>query len=200
MPKNKKLLKMLNETGVKALLQRTQLDAIADRKLPIRQQKMRDVEDNLYFVLDEKGHSVHLTERGAEMMSPNDPGLFIVPDISQAIHDVEKDTERTPEQRVEARRQIEAEYATKSEKLHSIHKLLQAHALYERDVDYLVVEGQVLIGGRVHRAAPCTGAGGPTACTRPSRPRRGCRSRARRRPSPPSPSRTTSGCTTSSRA
>ena len=145
MPKNKKLLKMLNETGVKALLQRTQLDAIADRKLPIRQQKMRDVEDNLYFVLDEKGHSVHLTERGAEMMSPNDPGLFIVPDISQAIHDVEKDTERTPEQRVEARRQIEAEYATKSEKLHSIHKLLQAHALYERDVDYLVVEGQVLI-------------------------------------------------------
>ncbi len=145
MPKNKKLLKMLNETGVKALLQRTQLDAIADRKLPIRQQKMRDVEDNLYFVLDEKGHSVHLTERGAEMMSPNDPGLFIVPDISQAIHDVERDAGRTPEQRVEARRQIEAEYATKSEKLHSIHKLLQAHALYERDVDYLVVEGQVLI-------------------------------------------------------
>jgi preprotein translocase subunit SecA len=145
MPKNKKLLKMLNETGVKALLQRSQLDAIADRKLPIRQQKMRDVEDNLYFVLDEKGHSVHLTERGAEMMSPNDPGLFIVPDISQAIHDVERDTARTPEERVEARRQIEADYAIKSEKLHSIHKLLQAHALYERDVDYLVVEGQVLI-------------------------------------------------------
>jgi len=145
MPKNKKLLKMLNETGVKALLQRTQLDAIADRKLPIRQQKMREVEDNLYFVLDEKGHSVHLTDRGAEAMSPNDPGLFIVPDISQAIHDVERDTERTAEERVEARRQIEAEYAIKSEKLHSIHKLLQAHALYERDVDYLVVEGQVLI-------------------------------------------------------
>jgi len=145
MPKNKKLLKMLNETGVKALLQRTELDAIADRKLPIRQQKMRDIEENLYFVLDEKGHSVHLTERGAEAMSPNDPGLFIVPDISQAIDDVEKDTTRTPEERLEARRVIEAEYAVKSEKLHSIHKLLQAHALYERDVDYLVVEGQVLI-------------------------------------------------------
>ncbi len=145
MPKNKKLLKLLNETGVKALLQRTELDALADRKLPARQQKMRDIEDNLYFVLDEKGHSVHLTERGAEAMSPNDPGLFIVPDISQAIHDVERDPDLSPEARVEARRTIEAEYAIKSEKLHSIHKLLQAHALYERDVDYLVVEGQVLI-------------------------------------------------------
>jgi preprotein translocase subunit SecA len=145
MPKNKKLLKMLNETGVKALVQRTELDALADRKLPLRQQKMRGIEDNLYFVLDEKGHSVHLTERGAETMSPNDPELFIVPDISQAIHDAEHDPALTPEERVEARRKIEADYAVKSEKLHGIHKLLQAHALYERDVDYLVVEGQVLI-------------------------------------------------------
>ncbi len=145
MPKNKRLLKLLNEQGVKALLQRTQLDAIADRKLPTRQQKMRDVEDVLYFVLDEKGHSVHLTDLGAEAMSPNDPGLFVVPDISQAIHQVERDPSLTAEQRVEARRRIEAEYAVKSEKLHSIHKLLQAHVLYERDVDYLVQEGQVLI-------------------------------------------------------
>jgi len=145
MPKNKRLLKLLNEQGVKALLQRAELDAIADRKLPTRQQKMRDVEDVLYFVLDEKGHSVHLTDLGAEAMSPGDPTLFVVPDISQAIHDVERDPALSGEQKVEARRRIEAEYAVKSEKLHSIHKLLQAHVLYERDVDYLVQEGQVLI-------------------------------------------------------
>ena len=107
MPKNKKLLKMLNETGVKALLQRTELDAIADRKLPIRQQKMRDIEENLYFVLDEKGHSVHLTERGAEAMSPNDPGLFIVPDISQAIDDVEKDTDAARRRNGSRRRRVD---------------------------------------------------------------------------------------------
>src|SRR5690606_41672290 len=63
--------KMLNETGVKQLVQRMELDAIADRKLPIRQQRMRDLEDILYFVLDEKGHSVHLTDRGAEALSPD---------------------------------------------------------------------------------------------------------------------------------
>ncbi|MEO8226334.1 MAG: DEAD/DEAH box helicase, partial [Gemmatimonadota bacterium] len=86
MPKNKRLLKMMNETGVKQLVQRMELDAIADRKLPMKQQRMRDLEDTLYFVLDEKGHSVHLTDLGAEAMSPNDPGLFLVPDISEEVH------------------------------------------------------------------------------------------------------------------
>ena len=65
MPKNKRLLKMLNETGIKQMVQRMELDAIADRKLPMKQQRMRDLEETLYFVLDEKGHSVHLTDRGA---------------------------------------------------------------------------------------------------------------------------------------
>ena len=76
MPKNKRLLKMLNETGIKQLVQRMELDAIADRKLPMKQQRMRDLEDTLYFVLDEKGHSVHLTDRGAEAMSPERPGAL----------------------------------------------------------------------------------------------------------------------------
>jgi preprotein translocase subunit SecA len=145
MPKNKRLLKMLNETGIKQLVQRMELDAIADRKLPMKQQRMRDLENTLYFVLDEKGHSVHLTDRGAEAMSPNDPELFLVPDISEEIHRIDKDLELSPHDRIERRQAVEAEYALKSEKLHIIHKLLQAHALYEKEVDYLVQDGQVLI-------------------------------------------------------
>ncbi len=145
MPKNKRLLKMLNETGVKQLVQRMELDAIADRKLPMKQQRMRDLEDILYFVLDERGHSVHLTDRGAEAMSPDEPDLFLVPDISEEIHRIDKDPDLTPHDRIEARRVVESEYALKSEKLHIIHKLLQAHVLYEKEVDYLVQDGQVLI-------------------------------------------------------
>jgi preprotein translocase subunit SecA len=145
MPKNKRLLKMLNETGIKQLVQRMELDAIADRKLPMKQQRMRDLEDTLYFVLDEKGHSVHLTDRGAEAMSPNEPELFLVPDISEEIHRIDKDPELSPHDRIERRRQVESDYAIKSEKLHIIHKLLQAHVLYEKEVDYLVQDGQVLI-------------------------------------------------------
>jgi preprotein translocase subunit SecA len=145
MPKNKKLLKLLNEPGVKSAVQRVELDHIADRKLPSRQQTMREVEEALYFVLDERGHAVHLTDRGATAMSPNDPGLFLVPDISEEVHAIDRDTSLTPQERVTKRREVEAEYAVKSEKLHIIHKLLQAHALYEREVDYLVQDGQVVI-------------------------------------------------------
>jgi preprotein translocase subunit SecA len=145
MPKNKRLLKLLNETGVKQLVQRMELDSIADRKLPMKKQQMRDLEEALYFVLDEKGHAVHLTDRGAAAMSPGDPGLFIVPDISEEIHQIEKDPELSPHDRIARRNEVEAAYAIKSEKLHIIHKLLQAHALYEKEVDYLVQEGQVVI-------------------------------------------------------
>jgi preprotein translocase subunit SecA len=145
MPKNRRLLKMLNEAGVKSAVQRVELDQIADRKLPTRQQTMRGTEEALYFVLDERGHAVHLTDRGAAAMSPNDPALFLVPDISELVHQVDRDPALSPEERVVRRREVEAEYAAKSEKLHIIHKLLQAHALYEKDVDYLVQDGQVLI-------------------------------------------------------
>jgi preprotein translocase subunit SecA len=145
MPKNKKLLKLLNEEGVKTLVQRVELDRLADRKLPASKQQMGDIEDDLYFVLDERGHSVHLTDRGVELMSPQDPTLFIVPDISHAIHQIDRDEELTAPEKVERRRTVEAEYAQKSEILHIIHKLLQAHALYEKDVEYVVQDGQVLI-------------------------------------------------------
>jgi len=145
MPKNKKLLKLLNEQGVKAAVQRVELDHIADRKLPMRQQGMRDLEEALLFVLDEKGHSVHLTDQGAAAMSPNDPGLFLVPDISEEVHRIDRDPSLTPAERVAKRREVEGDYAIKSEKLHIIHKLLQAHVLYEKEVDYLVQDGQVVI-------------------------------------------------------
>src|SRR3989454_221098 len=145
MPKNKKLLKLLQEPGVKSQVQRVELDVLADRKLPAREQKMRHVEEDLYFVLDERGHSVHLTEKGVETMSPEDPNLFVVPDISHAVHEIERDESLSPKEKIERRRQVEADYAMKSETLHIIHKLLQAHALYEREVDYVVQEGKVLI-------------------------------------------------------
>ncbi|MGE0554819.1 MAG: preprotein translocase subunit SecA, partial [Gemmatimonadales bacterium] len=145
MPKNKRLLKLLNETGVKPMVQQAELRYLADRKLPMKQQQLRNLEDVLYFVLDEKGHSVHLTDQGATTLSPDDPGFFLVPDISEEIHRVEQDPDLSIEEKRAIRTQIETDYAVKSEKLHIIHKLLQAHALYEKDVDYIIQDNQVLI-------------------------------------------------------
>ncbi len=145
MPKNKRLMKLLQETGVKQLVQRVELDAIADRKLPAKEQRLRHLEEGLFFVMDERGHAVHLTDQGVETMSPNDPGLFVIPDISEEFGRIDHDETLSPQEKLERRRVLESEYAIKSEKLHIIHKLLQAHALYEKDVDYVIQDGQVFI-------------------------------------------------------
>jgi preprotein translocase subunit SecA len=144
-PKNKRLLKALQETGVKQLVQRFELEVIADRKLAAGKQQYRTLEDDLLFVLDEKGHTVHLTEQGLEWLSPDDPDAFVLPDISLLIGQLDRDHDLSPAERLERRNAIEREYATKSERLNIIHQLLRAHALYERDVNYVVQDGQVLI-------------------------------------------------------
>ena len=144
-PKNKRLLKAMQETGVKQLIQEAELAHLADRKLPPAKQEYRHIEDDLLFVLDEKGHSVHLTDRGVDFLSPDHHDEFVLPDISSAIGRLEKDTALDAGARLEARRRIETEYALKSEKLNIVHQLLRAHALYEKDVNYVVQDGQVLI-------------------------------------------------------
>jgi preprotein translocase subunit SecA len=144
-PKNKRLLKVLQEQGNKALVQKMELDYLSDRRVPASKQAYSQLEEDLLFVLDEKGHSVHLTDRGVDFMSPADHEAFILPDISEATHRADHDAELTPEERLKRRRELEIEFATKSEQLNIIHQLLRAHALYERDVNYVVQEGEVLI-------------------------------------------------------
>ncbi len=144
-PKNRRLFKVLQEQGNKALVQKVELEHLADRKLPVGKQQFSDLDRELLYVLDEKGHSVHLTDLGVDYLSPEDRNAFVLPDISIQIHKAEHDPDATPEQKLANKRAIEIEYATKSEKLHIVHQLLRAHALYERDVNYVVQDGEVLI-------------------------------------------------------
>jgi preprotein translocase subunit SecA len=145
-PKHKRLLRYLNEQGAKKAIQQVELDHIADKRLSASQQRFRDIEEQLYFVLDEKGHSVHLTDRGVEALSPKDaPDLFVIPDLSLEVGRIEKDDDLSPHQKTEQRLSLESEYAARSEKLNIVHQLLKAHALYEKDVEYVVQDGQVYI-------------------------------------------------------
>lgn len=144
-PKNKRLMKAQQIEGVKMLVNRMELDHIADRKLPASKQQWRNLEDDLLYVLDEKGHTVHLTEQGLNWLSPDDHDAFVLPDISTEIGRIDKDLDLSPAERLEQRNTIEREYAAKSERLNIIHQLLRAHALYEKDVNYVVQDSQVLI-------------------------------------------------------
>jgi len=144
-PKNRRLFKVLQETGVKQLVQKMELEHLADRKLPPNKQQFRDLEDDLLFVLDEKGHTVHLTDRGVDYMSPSDHEAFVLPDISGEVHRAEHDPDLDAAEKLERRNELYREYALKSEKLNIVHQLLRAYALYEKDVNYVVQDGQVLI-------------------------------------------------------
>src|SRR5688500_815461 len=144
-PKNRRLMKLLGEQGNKQLVQKTELEHIADRKLPPSKQAFRNIEEELLFVLDERGHSVHLTDRGVDFLSPAEHEAFMLPDLSEAVHRIDHDHDLTAEEKIAARRNLEIEYAAKSERLNIVHQLLKAHALYEKDVNYVVQDGEVLI-------------------------------------------------------
>jgi len=144
-PKNKRLMKVMQETGVKQLILSKELEHLADRKMPTGKQLFAELEDELLFVLDEKGHSVHLTDKGVDFIAPHAHDDFVLPDIATAIGRLDKDETLDAPAKLAARRTIEVDYAVKSEKLNIVHQLLRAHALYEKDVDYVVVDGQVLI-------------------------------------------------------
>jgi preprotein translocase subunit SecA len=137
-PKNNRLLKLEKEKGVFKLIQRAELDYMRDKRLG-------ELDEELYFAIDEKGHVVDLSEKGRNKLAPRDPGLFVLPDLSTGLHQIEGDETLSPGERLERKAKLEQEYVDKSEKLQNISQLLRAYCLFEKDVEYVVSEGKVLI-------------------------------------------------------
>ncbi len=137
-PKNRRLMKLLNETGVKQLMQRTEAGVM-------REKAMTEIDEMLLFTTDEKGHTIQISDRGQDILSPGDPDAFVVPDISEDVKKVEDDEKLGPDEKRDRIQQLERDYAEKSERLHIIHQLVKAHGLYEKDVEYVVENGDVVI-------------------------------------------------------
>ena len=140
-PKHKRLMKLKKETGIIKLIERVENDFLRDKRL-------HELDEDLLYVIDERANAVDLQEGGREALSPNDPSLFILPDLSAELSDLEGKAERGemgPEEAELRREQIHREYSDKSERLHNIHQLLKAYALFERDDDYVVQDDQVII-------------------------------------------------------
>ncbi|MEJ2313125.1 MAG: hypothetical protein P8Y11_12065, partial [Gemmatimonadales bacterium] len=137
-PKNRRLLKLFGETGTKQLVQRTEGDLM-------REKRLAEVDELLLFSTDERGHTIQISDRGLDVLSPGDSEAFIVPDISEAVKRVEDDEKADADEKRERISELEREYAEKSEKIHVIHQLVKAHALYEKDVEYVVENGEVII-------------------------------------------------------
>ena len=142
LPKSKALIKYLSEPGVKVRLQKTE-----EFYLQENEKNMHIATDELYFVIDEKNKSIELTDKGIDALTgtTDDPHFFVLPDVGSEMADLENETGLTPEQRQQRKDDILTNYSVKSERVHTVHQLLKAYTLFEKDVDYIIDNGEVKI-------------------------------------------------------
>jgi preprotein translocase subunit SecA len=141
LPKNKALIKFLSEEGVKQLLQKTENHYMQDNN-----REMPKVDEALYFVIDEKNNQIDLTEKGIELLSENnqDKNFFILPDIGGEIAKIEAQ-ELEAQKEASEKEILFKDFDIKSERIHSMNQLLKAYTLFEKDVEYVVMENKVKI-------------------------------------------------------
>ena len=141
LPKNRQLIKFLSENGNRALLQKVEVQYMQDnnRDMPI-------VDRDLYFVIDEKNNQVDLTDKGVEYMSQgnSDPNFFVLQDIGTEIAELEAKN-LSKEEEFEQKEKLFADFAEKSERIHTLSQLLKAYTLFEKDGEYVVMDGEVKI-------------------------------------------------------
>ncbi|WP_279086976.1 preprotein translocase subunit SecA, partial [Bacteroides acidifaciens] len=142
LPKNKALIKFLSEQGIKAGMLKTE-----EIYMEQNNKRMHEVTDPLYFVIDEKLNSVDLTDKGVDLITGNseDPTLFVLPDIAGQLSELENVPNLTNEEKLQKKDELLTNYAVKSERVHTINQLLKAYTMFEKDDEYVVIDGQVKI-------------------------------------------------------
>ena len=142
LPKSKPLIKFLSEPGIKAGMQATE-----EIYMEQNNKRMPEAVEPLYFVIDEKLNSVDLTDKGIDLITGNssDPNLFVLPDIASSLSALENEKDLSEEDKLAKKDALLADYAIKSERVHTINQLLKAYAMFEKDDQYVVIDGQVKI-------------------------------------------------------
>jgi preprotein translocase subunit SecA len=141
LPKNKALIKFLSEPGIKAVLLKTENFYMQEQS-----KNMHIIDDELFFVIDEKNNSIELTDKGIDLIthSYDDPRFYILPDVGAEIAEMER-KQLSDKEKLEEKTELLRDYAVKSERIHTVNQLLKAYALFEKDVEYVVMDNKVKI-------------------------------------------------------
>jgi preprotein translocase subunit SecA len=141
LPKNKALIKFLSEPGMKQVLQRTESFFMQDQN-----RNMHLIDDELYFVIEEKLNTVDIMDKGIDVISKDadEAKLFIMPDVGAQIADLEKEN-LTPAEKTARKEEIYNNYAIASDRIHTVHQLLKAYTMFDRDVEYVIIDNKVKI-------------------------------------------------------
>jgi preprotein translocase subunit SecA len=138
-PKHKKLLKLFaDDPSLQNLVNKVEADYM-------REKRLHEVDEMLYFAMDEKGHNVHLSDRGQDEMSPGDPEAFTIPDLSADLGAIEEDASLSVDEKRDQIAALEASYAAKSQKMHVVHQLLKAYTLFQKDEKYIIGEDGTIV-------------------------------------------------------
>ncbi len=142
LPKHKRLTKILQEPEYLKLMKDTELLYLRDQG-----RRMHEIDEELYYTIDEKNHNVDITEKGRQLLcnAQEDPNMFVIPDVATELSIIEGDISLTPEEKQKRKDDLYVLYSERSEKIHAINQLLVAFSLYEKDVEYVVQDGKVLI-------------------------------------------------------
>jgi preprotein translocase subunit SecA len=140
MPKNNQLMRMLEDPDVIKLLDKTELELHADTK----KEELHRLKEELFFAIDEKGHEADLTAKGREYLS-KDPDAFVLPDLVNQFHEIDMNQETPKLERERLKADIQRAFDEKSQRIHAISQLLRAYCIYEKDVEYVVQDGKVVI-------------------------------------------------------
>ncbi|MBR2062535.1 MAG: hypothetical protein IJ969_04375, partial [Anaerotignum sp.] len=141
MPRHKQLAHVLEDSSILKALEKMEMAVRSEQNRGL----LQDVQADLFFAMDEKQHEADLTEKGRQALAPDDPDAFILPDLLESIHNIENDANYSEKERLARKQEFQQEYIRKSEKLQNLSQLLRAYCLFEKDVHYVVAEGQVLI-------------------------------------------------------
>jgi preprotein translocase subunit SecA len=141
-PKNKKLMKLFSEPSNKTLMQSTEIEFLRDNA-----KRMPEIDDVMYFAIDEKAHSIDLTEKGREFLTSanEDKDFFVLPDMGTEIAQIENDESLSDADKQAKKDDLAELYSQRSDRIHTVQQLLRAYALYENDVEYVVQDNKVLI-------------------------------------------------------
>jgi preprotein translocase subunit SecA len=141
LPKQSALIKYLSEPGIKVKLQKSENYFLAEQ-----QKHMPEVDEELYFHIDEKNNQVELTDKGLHYITKGgeDPNFFVLPDLSIAIADIEKSMV-SDDEKLSQKEDLIQDYSLKADRIHTVQQLLKAYTVFEKDVEYVVIEGQVKI-------------------------------------------------------
>ena len=141
-PKYKPLIKFLSEPGMKQLLLKVENRFIQDNE-----REMPFITDELYFVINEKQHSVDMTDKGRDLITGNldDPNFFVLPDVGEENAKIKEDATLSEEEKQIKRDEVNADYALKSERVHTVSQLLKAYTMFDKEIDYIIQDGKIKI-------------------------------------------------------